>query len=237
VIRFEYSKNSQNGYVIRFSGVIRSFFTGIGFYITKLLAEMGCRVVVPSRKGLEYETKSAKDAIIKACPSAKIVISEIPLDLASFSSVREFAQSLKSLEAIDFLCLNAGRGGSKGDPRETTAADGYESIMQVNAVSHFLLTAELMPLLKAAKDGARVVSQSSGARQIWTTGGDVPQRMLNDLSGEKIPADKYDAFTQYELSKAANCFFTMGLNKRLATAGIDNIIALATDPGFSCTGN
>ena len=32
--------------------------------------------------------------------------------------------------ALDVLCLNAGRGGAKGDPRDET--DGMESIMLTN---------------------------------------------------------------------------------------------------------
>ena len=65
-------------------------------------------------------------------------------------------------DTLEVLCLNAGRGGAKGDPRDET--DGMESIMLTNVYGHFLLAAELMPLLKAANDGARIVTQSSGAR-------------------------------------------------------------------------
>jgi hypothetical protein len=45
-----------------------------------------------------------------------------------------------------------------------------------------------------------------------------------------------NAFDQYCLSKAANCFFTQALNDRLASAGISNVIAVVTDPGLACTG-
>ena len=63
---------------------------------------------------------------------------------------------------IDVLALNAGRGGGAKDPRDQTD-DGCEAIMQVNALSHALLTHEIMPLLRASPS-ARVVSQTSGAR-------------------------------------------------------------------------
>ena len=64
-------------------------------------------------------------------------------------------------DTLEVLCLNAGRGGAAGDPRDET--DGMESIMLTNVYGHFTLLSALMPLLKAA-DAARVVTQSSGAR-------------------------------------------------------------------------
>ena len=66
---------------------------------------------------------------------------------------------------LDALCLNAGRGGAAGDPREVTV-DGREAVMQVNALSHHLLTAELLPLLLASPGPgpARVCFHSSSAR-------------------------------------------------------------------------
>lgn len=64
-------------------------------------------------------------------------------------------------DTLEVLCLNAGRGGAAGDPRDET--DGMESVMLTNVYGHFTLLSALMPLLKAA-DTARVVTQSSGAR-------------------------------------------------------------------------
>ena len=197
---------------------------GIGFYISKLLAELGAEVIIPWREGFEHEAQSAVKAILAASPAAKVRVSKLPLDLGSFKSVRSFAAECKGrLGQLDLLCLNAGRelctqspiptqlefyghisdrrlvstgGGSKGDPRELTE-DGVESIVQVNALAHFLLTAELMPLLLKSS-AARVVSQSSGARKLWKPL-DVPARMREDLSAATIMPAKYDAFSQYRL--------------------------------------
>ena len=62
----------------------------------------------------------------------------------------------------------------------------------------------------------------------------VRQAKLNDLNGSDCRS--FNAFHQYQLSKACNAFFTIGLNKRLEAAGVDNVVALVTDPGFACTG-
>jgi NAD(P)-dependent dehydrogenase (short-subunit alcohol dehydrogenase family) len=64
-------------------------------------------------------------------------------------------------DSLEVLCLNAGRGGAAGDPRDEK--DGMESVMLTNVYGHFALVAALMPLLKGASK-ARIVTQSSGAR-------------------------------------------------------------------------
>ena len=156
------------------------------------------------------------------------------------AGLAERAAGTGAAPALALLCLNAGRGGSARDPRERTA-DGVESIMQVNALSHFLLAAELMPLLRAAAaaGGARVVSQSSGARKLWhrVSPAEAHARLAGDLSGDAAEAaGKFDAWQQYCLSKAANCLFTIALNERLAAAGGARIVALASDPGLCSTG-
>ena len=241
--------------------VVTGGAAGIGFYISKLLARLGCTVIIPWRKGLEHETDAAVREIRKATGASDehVRASVNPLDLGSFASVRAFAGGLKTSlkeSAIDFLCLNAGRGGSSGDPLEFTD-DGVEKIMQINALGHFLLVSELLPLLRSKSNGhgkkkstaavaasasaSRIVSQSSGARRLWKELSLVPHRMRRDLSHRTTIGDygkklKFDAWSQYCLSKAACCFTTIGLNARLAQAGIDDIIALTTDPGFACTG-
>ena len=220
---------------------------GIGFYVAKMLCALGYVVIVPGRAApLDREAVAAKRAIEAAVGGGgggggEILIPAEPLDLGSFASVRAFAVSVRAALAaraqplpLSLLCLNAGRGGSAKDPRELTS-DGHEAIMQVNALSHFLLAAELLPLLRAAPGGARIVSQSSGARKLWTgSGADAHARLAADLNGDRSAADgAFNAFQQYCLSKAANCFFTIGLNSRLRG---ERVIALATDPGFSSTG-
>jgi len=160
-------------------------------------------------------------------PGAKIVILKTKLDLNDFASVRDFAAEVRQkYSRLDALCLNAGRGGAKGDPRDVTK-DGHESVMQVNATSHFLLTAELMPLLKKSP-AARVVSQSSGARF------EAKKEKFQDIDG--TDATVFSAWDQYALSKAANVLFTRTLNERLMADKVDNVVALVVDPGFACTG-
>ena len=253
--------------------VVTGGAAGIGFYVAKLLAAQGFTVVVPARPGFEHEAAGAAASIAAALGpgadgAARVVVPKAALDLGSLASTRAFAAEVRSLcyknarkqgragGGLALLCLNAGRGGSKGDPRALTA-DGLEAIVQVNALGHFLLTAELLPELRRAaaaaavvagggRGGARVVSQSSGARCNWPLRtSDIPQRLATDLRGDGAEAaGSFDAWSQYQLSKAANCLFTLGLSTRLAAAaaacqsapGVGCVTAAVADPGFASTG-
>lgn len=205
---------------------------GIGYYITKLMAKMGATVIAPGLPGRDGETKSMETGVKRDVPGCDLVVDIPPLDLRSKKSIAEFGAAIRAkYPRVDILCLNAGRGGGTEDPKELTV-DGTEAIMQVNALGHFQLTDELMPLLKASKE-CRIISQTSGARllrydNIW-------QAKVRDISADD-PKNKFDAFDQYCLSKCANVLFTRGLMKRLEACGIRHIVAGVSDPGLSSTG-
>merc|ERR1719220_2740027 len=90
----------------------------------------------------------------------------LPCDLMSFAAVREAAQKLKEelgSSGLDVLCNNAGIMATKDE----ATVDGCDTQMQTNHLSHYLLTAEVWPLLEKAAElrgEARVVNHSSGAR-------------------------------------------------------------------------
>lgn len=222
---------SEYGYPQSANGkfvLVTGGFGGIGFYLVKALARLGFNVIVPARPGMEDDAHAAADAANKvAALGGKVTVPTVTLDLRSLDSVRSFGEAMrKTLPCLDVLCLNAGRGGGKDDAREETK-DGIEAIMQVNALSHFLLACELMPLLRKSSAG-RVASQSSGARY------QAKKDKVDDLNG--TVAATFSAWDQYCLSKAANVLFTLALNDHLAAAGIDNVIATASDPGLTSTG-
>lgn len=201
---------------------------GIGFYIAKALAHIGYTVIMPGRPNMSHETEGAAAAIKAAIPEASLVVPEETLDLGSLTSVRKFAASMLAKEMpVHHLLLNAGRGGGVDDAREETG-DGNEAIMQVNIISHYLLAHELFPLLRKAGPGARIVFQSSGARSFGK-----PEK-VDDLNGTN--AEVFSAWDQYCLSKAACCFCVRALNDRLAAAGMQEIAAIVSEPGFAATG-
>jgi len=213
----------------RRTALITGADSGIGFYAAQLLARLGFEVIIAVRPGFEKEAAAAARAIVEAVPAAAVVVPEVGLDLASFASVRGFAAHLRSrLAALDVFCCNAGRGGAAGDPREETE-DSMEAIVQVNLLSHALLCCELLPLLQASA-AARVVFHTSAMR--LTPRASI-RRKLGDLNSTG-PAT-FNAFGQYQLSKAGMCLFLRALNKRLRAAGDSNVMACAADPGLSVT--
>jgi NAD(P)-dependent dehydrogenase (short-subunit alcohol dehydrogenase family) len=83
-------------------------------------------------------------------------------DLASLDEVRELAAAVTgATDALHVLVNNAGIGS--GRPDGTTrqeSRDGYELRFAVNHLAHFLLTLELLPLLRRSAP-ARVVNVAS----------------------------------------------------------------------------
>lgn len=79
----------------------------------------------------------------------------IPLDLASFQSIRDFAQAVKDkYETIDCLVCNAGIWVPM--EKQVKTEDGLEAHVGINHMGHFLLTNLLIGHVK------RVVVVSSG---------------------------------------------------------------------------
>ena len=84
-------------------------------------------------------------------------IETLPLDLASLSNVRSFAQSLTKLDGtqIDILILNA--GAQFGTAKRRTG-DGFESTFAINHLAHYLLLRLLTSSL--AKNATIVITTS-----------------------------------------------------------------------------
>ncbi|PGH07480.1 hypothetical protein GX51_01781 [Blastomyces parvus] len=130
----------------------------------------------------------------------------LPLDLASFQSIKTAASIFKSENSrLDTLILNA---GIMGLPPDTTE-DGYEIQFGTNFLGHFLLTKLLLPiLLETAKatDGpnqtttadVRVISVSSLAWQLAPA----YNPLETMTSTAKLLSE--NTWTRYGCSKAAN---------------------------------
>jgi len=100
--------------------------------------------------------------------------------------------------------------------------DGFEMQIGTNHFGHFYLTNLLMPLLKKAAPGARIVTVSSLAHEQGAM-------QWDDINYEKTP---YDAMKAYSQSKLANILFTKELAKRGEGSGVT---AYALHPGVVAT--
>ncbi len=187
--------------------------SGIGKETAAALAGMGAHVVIAARN--PDKAAAAVQEIERRAPGAGI--EHLPLDLASFASVRTFADTFVSrFDRLDVLVNNAGLTLRKRIMTE----DGHETQFQVNHLSHFLLTNLLRGRLLAAPAG-RVVNIASVGHTYARNGLD-----FDDLDWEHR---RYRGFIVYCATKLANVLFTRELARRWSDT---SVIANAVHPGW-----
>jgi NAD(P)-dependent dehydrogenase (short-subunit alcohol dehydrogenase family) len=172
---------------------------GLGREVALQLAGPGTHIIVHGRS-LE-RGQEVVDELKARGSTARFV----GADLGSLNQVRGMIAQLKrEYTRLDVLVNNAGIGRGQPDAPREVSADGHELRFQVNYLSHFLLTRELLPLLVAGAP-SRVVSVSSGAQG----GGTLD---FNDLMYETPP---YVGNTAYAKSKLAQIFMTYDLAEEM----------------------
>ncbi|XP_035672294.1 retinol dehydrogenase 13-like isoform X1 [Branchiostoma floridae] len=182
--------------------IITGANTGIGKVTARDMAQRGARVILACRS-LEKAEEAAKE-IRSQTGNKNVVVHK--LDLASLTSVRQFAKVINDAEPrLDVLINNA---GVMGCPRWETE-DGFEMQFGVNHLGHFLLTNLLLDLLKKSAP-SRVVTVSS-LGHAFTSGID-----FDDINYEK----DYDKGESYRRSKLANVLFSGELARRLEGTGV-----------------
>jgi hypothetical protein len=84
----------------------------------------------------------------------------IRCDLARLTDVRAAIAELRSRHSsLDAVFVNAGLGYA---PRRARTEDGHEAHLQVNYLSHFMLTLNLLELLEVSRHGGRVIFNAVG---------------------------------------------------------------------------
>ena len=192
---------------------------GIGFATVQKLVAKGYRVILASRN--QEASKKAIERIRSTNLNAKI--ESIPLDLASFESVRACVSAFQAKGyPLHLLINNAGQMFDSKEGRFT--ADGFEMTFGVNHLGHFLFTNLLLEDLKRSAP-ARVITVSSELHKPSHGMGPAPDFDYDNLKAEKY----YDAQVFYKNSKLANMWFAYELNRRLAGTGVTSN---AVCPGF-----
>ena len=190
--------------------VVTGATSGVGLYTALGLARLGAGLVITGR-----DVRRLSDAaswIKNKVPGAMIEIENA--DFAKLPEVRAMAERIaQGHEKIEILVNNAGLIM----PARSLTADGFETTFQVNHLAPFLLTALLLPSLRAAAP-ARIVNVSSRMARY----GKIDFGDLNN-------ANRYRPWIAYSRSKLANIMFTYALARRLAGTGVT---ANAVHPGF-----
>ena len=131
--------------------VITGANTGIGFETALELAKRGARVVLACRD--EAKGNEAVRAIKKWSKNDQVFF-EL-LDLASFDSVREFTNKINSsYPKVDILVNNA---GVMACPKWITQ-NQFEYQLQVNYLSHYLLTRSLIDKICRSDSDSRIIN-------------------------------------------------------------------------------
>ena len=185
--------------------IVTGGYSGIGLETTKGLIAVGADVIIPAKRP-DVASKNLKGIV----PNKNI----IQMDLANLNSVRKFTESInENFNKLDILINNAGIMACA----ETRIGNNWESQFAVNHIGHFLLTKDLMPLMKDV-EGARFISLSSSAHALTGI-------LWDDIHFHNQPYDKWMAYGQ---SKTASSLIAIEFNKKMKNYGVSGF---AVHPG------
>jgi NAD(P)-dependent dehydrogenase (short-subunit alcohol dehydrogenase family) len=174
---------------------------GVGRVVAERLAASGARVLVHGRD--EGRGKAVVSVTEASGGKAELLVA----DLSSLAEVRRFAEAVRAKTTrLDILINNAGVGTGGQDSKRQVSADGYELRFAVNYLAGFLLTSELLPLLKASAP-ARIVNVASAGQQAIDF-------------GDVMLTHGYSGVRAYCQSKLAQILFTIDLAEHLDGTGV-----------------
>ena len=199
--------------------VITGANTGLGLESAKRLAAGGAKVVLMARSQEKADGAAAEVRKETGVPADRIV--GVTLDLASLESIRTVPKRLESAlgasAPIEYACcfppqhrhvcrltkiwrgvrvLRArsvllNNAGVMAIPERLRTDDGFERTMGVNHLGHFALVAALLPAMRRASNGFRVINVSSDAHKFVTS-----QSLRTALDADLDPQE-YSAWGAY----------------------------------------
>ena len=175
------------------TAIVTGANSGMGLATTEALSDRGATVI------MLYRSEERGRAAIAALKKEKERDLDLMVyDLGDYASIREFAGRVKEkYRQIDILVNNA--GFISLDRQETK--EGVERQFGINHLGHFLLTTQLLDLMKP---GSRIVVVASGAHKVGRI-------HFDDINLRR----HFNVITAYSQSKLANVLFTRELARRL----------------------
>ena len=187
---------------------------GIGYQTARMLARGGARLIITGR---EADTGETAAATIRQESGAESV-TFIQADHATVGGNQDLAEQVSAaVTRLDILVNNV--GGLY--PTRWETADGYEATLAMNFVGPYVLTAELLPLLRAAAP-SRCVSVVSAGFKLWK-----PDPFTDVQSAEHFISGDVYAHT-----KLLNVLASLAWARRLVA---DRITVNVVHPGMSWT--
>jgi NAD(P)-dependent dehydrogenase (short-subunit alcohol dehydrogenase family) len=199
------------------TAVVTGASAGIGKATAVALVRIGWHVIGVGR---DPARSTAAEAEIRAAAAAGARVDFVRADFTLMSEVRRAAHEIVQLTSrIDALINNA--GGVRD--RLVVTPEGNEATFAANHLAPFLLTRELMPVLKATArtqppGSVRVIAVSSSGHEYC------PRMNWDDLN----LLGRFTTGGAYCQAKLANLLFTRELSRRAAA---DGIVAQSMHPG------
>ena len=179
--------------------------------ITVGLAALGADLTLACRDVEKGEGVAAE--ITRQNGSSDVDVMQI--DTSSQASIRAFAHEFRQkYNHLNVLINNA--AGNRGMLPKVDSVDGIELTFATNVLGYFLLTNELLDLLKASTPARLINVASSYASDLD----------LDDLDFERRPFESFKAYAQ---SKACDRLLTWAFARRLNGSGVT---ANAMTPGL-----
>ena len=174
---------------------------GVGRRLAQRLGAMGARMLVHGRD----QARGTRLADELRAAGAEATFYQA--DFASLAEARRLADAIRNDHPrLDVLINNAGLGSGLAPTARRLSDDGHELLFAVNYLAGFLLTALLLPLLRASAP-SRIVNVASAGQQAI----DFDDAMLDrDYSGGRA----------YRQSKLAQILFTVDLAEALKGSGV-----------------
>eukprot|EP01084_Bolivina_argentea_P165700 287828_1 len=175
---------------------------GIGYYVAMYLVNHGAHVVLACRD--DKRGKHAEKSINNQIKSNAIYkggkAEYINCDLSKLNSTKLFIKTYKNKKyPLHLLINNAGSGGRH---KMKFSVDGIDMIWQINYLSHFLITYELLPIMiqsnKNKTFDCRIINTSSS----WHQYGFININTLTSDKSVQIQKHKTSGI-QYGTSKLA----------------------------------
>ncbi len=193
--------------------VVTGATSGLGRVAARALAELGATVVITGR-----DAKKTAAVAAELSTAVGATVGHEVADMGDLAAVRSMAARLLAHHSsIDVLVHNAGALSNE----RHTSPDGIELTVASQVVGPFLLTALLLPALRAAVP-ARVITMSSGG--MYASNLEVERLEMTDAD--------YKGAEQYARAKRAQVTLNEMWADRFAASGI---VFQAMHPGWADT--